>query len=349
MKSFCRPVEGSGLQCVPDYFDGGGKPCGTNPDCPDGAACLGSNYCQDNQATCSGTTCSLGSHSNILCDVTNGTDGNPDCAATNNNPNADNLQVDANYCNITGIPGSGFASFHWDYKDKENDPEAAFEIQVSKTKYFGPADIVADKQLSGNGNRVGFTVFPETTKSTNVCAPNCSYLNYNTPYYWRVKVWQAKSSQSSDWVVYKNANNVPLAYTYPYTHPGPDVYYTLINTPTPGTDPAQFTDSQATQTRCYLDDGTYYPCSCKNPNGSDYGCTPTQSGTTYNWTFGDNSTSNTKGPVSHNYVQPGYYKTQLQICDQVGSQTLCCSASQNISVGSNNGLKVPLWWEVSPF
>jgi hypothetical protein len=97
-------------------------------------------------------------------------------------PAADSLATKNDYC------GGGLATiFSWVYSDPENDPQSFRQIQVDDSADFSsPADDTGK--------------FKAVTNSYVTIA---SKLNYNTLYFWRLKVWDA-SGNDSGWVNGRN-------------------------------------------------------------------------------------------------------------------------------------------------
>jgi hypothetical protein len=255
------------------------------------------------------------------------------------------------YC--ISISSGGLATFEWKYRNS-NIPcklESKYELQISKNPQFNDDGIVVDKIVSGISaacgatNKVIIYVFPASVKSTSLCqnlAQKCNYINYNTSYYWRVKVWDS-SGKNSGWI------NSTSRYTYPWKHPGPAVIYSFPANNSPA-EPVLFVDVS----RCYNNDGTSYPC--KNLTSGTCSAAPDYNGDgdrdCYKWVFGDNSidagnkgTSYIIGDATHIYRVPKTYPSSLQICDMIG----CCSATANVYVGPNKAIDLPQWKEISPF
>ena len=249
-----------------------------------------------------------------------------DCPIINSVPSVGSLVVGTqeNYCSSLG-----YVTFQWIYSDAESDAQTYWEIQISTGIHNFDANMVLDSKVAGSANTA---IIPMSTSPTSSCAPICSYINYGTHYYWRVKVWQ-NDGQASDWIYYTNPTSSPVnTYIYPYAHPGPLVSYTYVPpiNIVPGAT-VTFIDSSI----CYYNDGSSYACSAGVSN-------------TYTWWFerASNTTSDitTKSNPSHVYVSPGPYTTKLTVCDDID----CCSKIQNITVKTNVN-SVPQWWEISPF
>lgn len=276
----------------------------------------------------------------------------------NQPPYAYNLNVDPGpYCaySVTGIPAAGLAIFKWTYGDAENDHQTLYQFQISSGSDTDfEAGIVFDSgfigatAVNGQTEQIMLPVLLSSTNPTSSCAPNCDYINYGVNYYWRVKVWEATTGYDSGWVNYVDTHTLPplnnyiatgyptnaddkdqnaSSYTYPFAHPSPMIFFTPPETIAPSV-PATFVEGST----------------CYNSNGSSYLCR-TSGSTSYTWWFGDGDTSNTKGNVTHTYIQPKVYATKLQVCDDIG----CCYATGSARVGSSKANTVPQWWEISPY
>ncbi len=156
------------------------------------------------------------------------------------------------------------------------------------------------------------------------------YLTYNKSYYLRVRVWDS-TGLDSDWVYYDlDGDKTPDVFIIdPHAWPSPQFGFLPSM---PGVDqPIQFLDFSM----CY---GSSYSCQNINPNTGGYN--------QYIWDFGDGTTSNERGSVSHSYSAAGTYEVTLTIRDDLGS----CLAPRSVLVvvGPGTG-ETPLWKEISPF
>jgi PKD repeat protein len=99
-------------------------------------------------------------------------------SCANNPPSATNLRVtQPDYCKL----GPGGTTFSWTFTDPDGDSQSAYQIQIATSPDFSLSSIVIDKRVNSSSN--SFT--PQTG------------LNYNTTYYWRVRVWDSKGNVSS--------------------------------------------------------------------------------------------------------------------------------------------------------
>jgi len=335
--SFGRCVlGGTGVACDSDepcmYYLGG---CDSSRRCVSGgggASCLNDDDCEDISFGCnlakrcvpmgiSGNTCA----NDIDCE-------------DNKRPYADHLQVsDGYYC--TGI-AAGVATFKWVYNDENCDNEKMYQLQISTNGNFDTEDIIINKIVSTSSIKCGgqnqvpiYVLLASQGNITSGCAPDCNHINYGSPYYWRVRVWDL-TNKDSEWVEYANSVSIPKnTYTYSYEHPAPIVIYNVSDNATPGI-PVQFTDIS----QCYNNSGFVYACS--NTNSA----TGTHNG--YTWTFGDNSaTNNSVGFTTHTYVSQKTFTSSLKVCDEVG----CCTGWKNVEVSADKAGELPQWKEISPF
>jgi hypothetical protein len=256
----------------------------------------------------------------------------------NGYPYANNLQAfTGSYC--TGIPGAGLAIFRWNYQHTLRMGEVKFEFQVDdNSNFLSPeVDRVYDNLNYAAGDLNQQTVIVQTDPPPYYCDANnlsnqypnnlCNHINFNTGYYWRVKVW-AKDYTPSEW---EQASGV---FTYGYTHPCPDPNYP-INPYPPIKDTVEiFTDTSV----CYTSAGTIYPCKT-SPGITN----------TYTWDFGDGSAKIStsypnNGNVSHTYTSTGSHYSSLKVCDEIG----CGFKSKNIFISPGSST-LPVNKEVPPF
>lgn len=319
-------VDGSGnARCL---VGGGGAYCPS-------ANSVGDTYCESFTVSCNNNGQCVPGGNGFSCTA--------DADCLNEPPTVDSLSVDSGpYCSF--IPGTGLATFRWNYTDTENDDEVGWRLQIRT----GPSlfdDIVYDSCRNGtcgtNGSATSKPIYvlPSSTDSDQ------DHIHYGESYYWGVKVWEAVTGYDSGWVYYSGS------YTYPYLHLAPAVSYQVPTNIYPGAQ-VTFVDNSV----CHNNDDSWYYCkdpsACYNADNSSHTC-PTSPTTTYSWWFDSvNSTSpdNTvdKAAATHAYSQSGTYSTVLQVCDGL-APTYCCSNTANVNVGSINPKTVPQWKEVSPF
>jgi hypothetical protein len=116
-----------------------------------------------------------------------------DSSCVNNSPSATNLKVTSpDYCNS----GPG-AIFSWTFSDPDGDSQSAYRVQVDNNSNFSSPEVDSGKINS-------------SSKSYAVQTG----LNYNTTYYWRVKVWDSRNSESS-WSNYSSFTTPKHAYPTP--------------------------------------------------------------------------------------------------------------------------------------
>jgi hypothetical protein len=326
----------SSTQCKELCTPGEIKPCG-------GADCSGFKYCIDGKfwSACSSNAylgcenkkcvCVSGVNQNDLCAT------DDDCNIPNQGPTALTLKsLAGNYC--SGIQGAGVSTFKWIYSDPNQYPEFQFELQIDDNADFSSPEV--DRIINTHGTVSSGSVQQQMVlvkqEATN---PGSDYINYKTPYYWRVKVSNTKGL-SSDWIDYAGT------YTFEFAHPAPAPGYALLpnNTPAPG-DLVTFTD----YSYCYDSTGRQLCRDILSPYQVQ-GKTTCVDGQCYTWDFGDNvpvppSIAHKMGDVTHTYNSVANYTTSLAVCDDID----CCYAVQPIYVGSTTIKQVPIWKEISPF
>ncbi|MEK7080588.1 MAG: hypothetical protein AAB925_02015, partial [Patescibacteria group bacterium] len=236
-----------------------------------------------------------------------------DCRG-NEPPSANNLVAGpGSYC--SGVDGAGLAVFQWDYSDFENDPQTKFWFEIDNNSDFSSPEVARTGATSNE--QLILVQIPLSTELSD-------YINYNTSYYWRVKV-QANANgflQESEWAYYRDGET----YTYDYNHPAPSPIYSITPKPIAPGGTAIFSNNS----RCYNNSGNLTPCA------------------SYLWDFGDGATSQIKDPPSHAYDgarTTGKYSTSLQACDEVS----CCVAGVDLPIKAGGPNDLPNWKEISPF
>ncbi len=173
--------------------------------------------------------------------------------------------------------------------------------------------------------------------SQPINCPGCDHIYYETPYYWRVEVYEKTTGLSSGWIYYDDIDGSDdldgnsKTYTYPYSHPAPIPSFVPIPEIARPNQQIYFYDSSV----CFDNNLNSFYCDQLIPsNCIDGKC--------YTWNFGDLSTSNTIGSVYHSYADPNTYYASLQVCDDFA----CCDITEDVSV-KKAGFQ--LWKEISPF
>ncbi len=311
--------------------------CGnqTTANCTTGQTCSnGTCACTQNVSEqCVGNTLywfnSCGGQGSIVqnCSLTNQLCSGVSNSCVNNPPTATNLSVaDSSYC--TGIQGDGLEYFSWTYGDVNASPESQFQFEITTTNdpnFFAP---VVNRTFSNLSNPSG-TINQQSVLVGLAAAPDA--IVYNTPYIWRVIVYDSSSpALNSGWV--------QASGTYTKTgHPAPSPSFTYSPaSPTTGK-AVTFTNTSI----CYNNagqSGIQY-CSSFTWNLGDTSCSPQTSCTTTSLTN-----------PSHVYSAAGTYNVTLNAYDNTGA--FCQVANANLAVspatpGTPSGL--PSWKEVSPF
>jgi len=218
----------------------------------------------------------------------------------------------------------GLAIFQWVYSDVDNDSESAFAFQIDDDGDF------LSPEVNRNYGQVS-AVNPGNTQSQSVMVG--TEINYNTDYYWRVKVWDGQDD--SGWVYYNGNGNggttnpaLKTKYKYEYLHPAPKPDFTYSPENPRVNSSVSFDPSLTT---------------CYNNSGAGINCNR------YLWSFGDDSSADTniETSVSNTYADAKKYTVRLWAYDEVSR----CYKDKDITVspagGGSQGL--PKWKEISPF
>jgi hypothetical protein len=230
-------------------------------------------------------------------------------------PTATNLNVEPkNYCSIP------VQYFSWTFDDPDPlDTQGAYRLQVDKQGDW----------VIGNGEFDSGKVY-SSSQTTQVLVTPDSQLNkldYNTHYYWRLRVWDNLDTASTDWIYGPEFN------TEPHMYPDPDFTWSP-SSPTQN-EIIQFCSTQEAGS-CPQDVST-----CYDINNNPISC----SGKSFLWTFPSETEFATgSSATSENprvkFLSPGSYSVTLKITDDVGS----CSQTKEINVG----IQLPRWREVAP-
>jgi len=191
----------------------------------------------------------------------------------------------------------------WIYSDPDGDPQAAYEIWLDNSPSF------SDPKLN-------HLVDPSSASSYVLDLSQddnhdwLTTLNWNTTYYWKVRV----KDSMGNWSDWSNLDNFTTpAHAYPY----PDFSW---NPTSPSVNElTQFTD----KSECYNAAGLIVPCS------------------SWYWTFqdGDPATSNLENPKTK-LTSPGTKQVTLTVADSIGS----CTDSKTVNIG----YPLPKWKEIPP-
>ena len=247
-------------------------------------------------------------------------------------PKVGNMKVSPDYCHSS-------ISFSWIYSDPDKAPQTRFQFQLDDNDDFSSQEVIRD--YTGLLNPIG-TVNSQSV--TVVVNPPLDEINFNTTYYWRVKVYNNKGKDSG-WYYGKTTTK---------TSPGDSFKTVSHGYPNP-----HFEIDPANKTRPLVNGKAIFNFNdisiCYNNAGPDYLCS-TQPKTGYKWWFNYDITihdsadwpspdSTVKGSVSSDplYTQIGAYPVSLRICDDLG----CCPYKNSVSV--RPATAVPQWQEISPF
>jgi len=222
-----------------------------------------------------------------------------------------NVSPSENDCNSGA--GAGSVLFSWTYTDPDNNPESRFEFKVFRVD--DNYEVISYDTGYGLSNPSG------TINSQQVYVSSTTgNLAFNTNYYWRVQVYDSNGS-ASGWV---NGSTFRTS-----THAWPSPNFTYLPVTPLIKNPVYFADLST----------------CYDANNGAQSCSTTGN-RTYNWTFGTDGSSTTKGDVSHTFNSAGTYAVTLQICETPGVN--CCTSSAN-NVPVKKSIGVPEWKEISPF
>lgn len=151
----------------------------------------------------------------VICSITN--------TFINSPPTASNLSVLSDVCPFA--PGTGLATFSWNYGDSDGDSQKKFQLQIDDNAGFGSPAI--DWTIDNLNNPSG--TLNQQGASIMVGGNEIDDLLYNKTYFWRVKVWESNPlggglNLDSGWVVGPDYQTI--------AHPGPYTDFTFfINSP----------------------------------------------------------------------------------------------------------------------
>lgn len=232
------------------------------------------------------------------------------CTITNEDghlPYANNLGFSNGQC--SGIPGSGIVNFSWDYQEFNGNNQSKFQFQLALSSDPNFSSPIINRTFDNLSN-------PPNTQNQQSVMINLVNVNdtilYNTPYIWRVKVWNS-ANNISDWI---------LGAPYQKTgHPDPYVDFTFSPLNPNAKTMATFVNNSV----------------CYNASGSN-ACQ------SYSWNFGDGNTSSVYSPTN-TYDTQGNFNIILKTYDEFGF----CQTNQSINVNSAINYNLPVWKEISPF
>lgn len=210
------------------------------------------------------------------------------------------------------VTGQCFATYppvylSWTFSDLDipsGDYQSAFHVQIDNNSSFSSIENDSGKVISGSP-----TYSPK------------GGLDYDSIYYWRVKVWDSEDDSSNNWA----EGSFQTASQYPW----PDFSWTP-QTPSAG-EVVQF---------CSVREGTCLDMPEEKQTIYDISAGEA----TWTWDFGDGIGSNLRNP-SHTYTSPSSspegYEVTLEVIDGADNS---CETFYNISVT----LPLPEWKEIPP-
>jgi len=254
------------------------------------------------------------------------------CQEINNPPEVSKtVAAPADYC--TGIPATQLVGFTWEYSDVDDDRQSAYVFEISQSSAQNEDGSFAEPFITRSmlcdlnvfsGDPYCSVSNEQLVQVKLSASESQEQLDFETLYYWHVKVTDAKG-QDSEWsetesFTYKDLSGAS-------SHPAPSPFYSADkNAVAPGSTINFYNNSI-----CYNDEGS---TDCEN----------------YIWNFGDGpeETVDTKESQTHEYgidKKKGSYATSLKACDEVG----CCSATLDLPIKAAGPTDLPRWKEITPF
>lgn len=219
-----------------------------------------------------------------------------------------------NYCNIAS--GLGQVGFEWKYNDEDGDNETRFDIRVNDVNNVE----AGGREVDQTRNSPACSDLDPGTAISCINTAGATVgidLNYNTTYYWWVRVYDDQGNDSG-WVA------GPSFRTASHAWPWPDFTHAPQN-PTEGEE-VTFDDIST----CYDAANNPYTCESGAP--------------TYFWDFGDGKSSSMKGDTVNTYETAGSYTVTLSITDPtVGT----CQGTGDSPVEVT--ISLPEWEEITPY
>lgn len=202
-------------------------------------------------------------------------------------------------CSLAGVSK---ITLYWQYSDADGDPQDSYQVLVDNNPGFSSPEI--DSCLSPE---------PNTCLSGN---SSQSYtpitaLNWNTTYYWKVKV---KDNQGN-WSNFSNSKSFATP-----SHAYPWIDFNWLPSSPKANELVQFSSAST----------TFY-------GGA--------SGLSWAWDFGDSGIASTQNPT-HSYLTQGTYLIKLGVCD---NSSYCCTGTDGRQKSLQISLPLPEWKEISPF
>lgn len=235
--------------------------------------------------------------------------------AFNQAPTVSNFQdpdLAENYCQIAS--GLGQVSFQWQYNDVDGDSELKFDFRVNNVNNVNAPNPAIDKTIN-NPPCLDSNPGPAISCTNSQYVTIGAELNYNSTYYWWVRVYDDKGNNSG-WVAGPSFQTA--------SHPWPWPEFTIQPENPIAEELITFIDNS----KCY-DPGQY---DCRDKNN------------TYFWTFGDGQTSNERGNTTHSYQEEGTYIVRLRITDYE-NPSYSCEISKTIDISA----PLPEWEEIPPY
>jgi hypothetical protein len=242
----------------------------------------------------------------------------------NQPPSANNLSIDDFQDTVCGITSGARVKFKWNFDDPDlGDTQSAYRLEVASDPGFSNIIIRSCDPTLTNPNARCLT---QSNEFVNEPTAGYSLLNWGTPYYWRLMVWDSQDTPSTNWIVYQDNSPPPESFTTPaHSYPYP------IFTPSPQNPALNVVVNFIDSSKCYDAGNNEYYCSIGN--------------TSYLWNFDNGQTSTKKGDATTTYTTPGSKTVRLTITDNTLLPPGVCDTTRQITVG----LPLPKWKEVPPF
>ena len=218
--------------------------------------------------------------------------------------------VSWDHCSVRAL---SLPTFHWNYSDPEGDPQASYQIRLDNDSDFSSPELdeFTDSKDSSSHSY---------TPSSN---PWGNWMNWNTNYWWIVKVKDKGSQNWSEW-------SDPTGFTTPL-HAGPWPDFSLLKERVAQNEVVTAIDAS----KCYT-----------SPGNTEVNCRDLV-GTSYQWDFNYIEPTftvdkTTKGNTNWVYSDLGAHKVKLRIEDNIAK---CTSETKTLTVT----LPLPKWKEIAPF
>jgi hypothetical protein len=232
----------------------------------------------------------------------------------NNPPDQPSSEKIQNNCAWGSTPQAALGTaltFNWTYSDPDNDPQAAYEVEVdSDTSFLAP-------KFNHLVNLAGISYVLDPSQDDN--ADWLANLAWDATYYWRVKV----ADDQGGWSIWSASDSFQTP-----AHAYPNPYFT--HQPVfPSIDEEILLSDNS---KCYDDEDNFSPCRLTSDSA-------------YQWDFeNDGFTDSTiKGDATTSFPTVGIYRVKLTVSDSVGVCQTFGDTPLNVQV------PLPGYQEIPPF